>query len=403
LSLPEAAVSLLVRRDAGADPEGPSVLLGRRTRRESDPWSGHIALPGGRPETRDRDLMDTALRECGEEAGIHPGRKDVVGGLPEIVAGRVTGRHVKVSPFLVVVDDFCQTTEGDGEIDEWMPFPLRDLDDPSLRRRFQASDGSWQDGLETPLGLLWGMTLKLLERTWREPLVPGVERLWLDYDGTVYPASHELADEIDRRITAWVAKARGVAWEDADLLRRDLYRKHGNTLRGMMREDDTDPNAYLDFVFDLPDSAFPGPDRRLRAALEGLGLPISVFTNARADYVRRGLGHLGLEGLVDRVHDIASFGWTAKPEAHLYDEMVRREGIVDPGRVLFVEDRAENLAPARVRGIRCVWIDESSGGDWTESEGGLWDRVPWHWKLRELADLPLLLRPHLGWSGTFRK
>jgi len=132
-------------------------------------------------------------------------------------------------------------------------------------------------------------------------------------------------------------------------------------------------------------------------------LPISVFTNARADYVRRGLGHLGLEGLVDRVHDIASFGWTAKPEAHLYDEMVRREGIVDPGRVLFVEDRAENLAPARVRGIRCVWIDESSGGDWTESEGGLWDRVPWHWKLRELADLPLLLRPHLGWSGTFRK
>lgn len=397
--LPEAAVALLVRCDEGPDSRGPSVLLGRRARRESDPWSGHIALPGGRPEPRDRDLMDTALRECAEEAGIHLGRGDVVGGLPEIVAGRVTGRHVKVSPFLCLVDDFRQAGDGDGEIEEWMSFDLRDLDDPARRRRFQAPDGSWQDALETPLGRLWGMTLRLLERTWREPLVGGLERLWLDYDGTVYPASHELADEIDRRITAWVAKARGLSWEDADLLRRDLYRKHGNTLRGMMREDDTDPNAYLDFVFDLPDAVFPGPDPRLGAALGRTALPISVFTNARADYVRRGLRHLGFDSLVGNVHDIASFAWTAKPEAHLYDEMLRREGVVDPGRVLFAEDRAENLAPARARGIRCVWIDERAGGDWTEGEGGRWDRVPWHWKLRELARLPLLVLPHLGWNG----
>lgn len=397
MNLPDAAVAVLVRRDESA---GPTVLLGRRARRDSDPWSGHIALPGGRPEARDRDLMDTALRECGEEAGIHLRRNDVVGGLPEIIAGRVTGRHVRVWPFLCLVDDFRQIGEGDGEIEEWMPFALRDLDDPARRSRFQAPDGSWQDGLETPLGLLWGMTLRLLERTWREPLAGGIDRLWLDYDGTVYPASHELADEIDRRITGWVAKARGIPWEDADLIRRDLYRKHGNTLRGMMREDDTDPNAYLDFVFDLPDAVFPGPDKRLRAALEGIGLPICVFTNARADYVRRGLRHLGFERLVDSIHDIVSFEWTAKPEAHLYDEMLVREGVDDPGRVLFVEDRAENLAPARARGIRCVWIDETSGGDWTESEGGLWDRVPWHWKLRELAQLPLLLKPRLGGDGA---
>ena len=401
MTLPQAAVAVLVRR-GGADTEGPSVLLGRRARRESDPWSGHLALPGGRPETRDRDLMDTALRECYEEAGIVLGRGDVVGGLPEIVAGRVTGRHVKVAPFLFFVDEFCHTSKGDGEIEEWMAFPLRDLDDPSLRRSFQAQDGSLQDALETPLGLLWGMTLRLLERTWREPLVPGVRRLWLDYDGTVYPASHELADEIDRRITAWVSRARGIPWEDADNLRRELYRRHGNTLRGMMREDDIDPNAYLDYVFDLPDSVFPGPDPVLRRALEATGLPITVFTNARADYVRRGLGLLGFADLVGGIHDIASFSWTAKPEPQLYDEMLRREGIEDPGSVLFAEDRAENLAPARARGVRCVWIDETGSGDWTEGENGRWEETPWHWKLRGLADLPVLLRDHLGWTGSPR-
>jgi len=393
MNLPEAAVALLVKRDG---PHGPEVLLGRRVKRESDPWSGHLALPGGRPEPHDRDLMDTALRECREEAGIALSRGDVVGGLPEIVAGRVTGRHVKVAPFLVLVDEFCPTENGDGEIEEWMPFPLAWLDDASLRTSLEASDGSVQDAVKTPLGILWGMTLKLLERTWKAPLVHGVSRLWLDFDGTVYPASHELADEIDRRITAWVAKARSIPWEEADLIRRDLYRKHGNTLRGMMREDDIDPNAYLDFVFDLPDSVFPARDEVLAAALRRIDLPISVFTNAREDYVRRGWLHLGLPAISGPVHDIASFRWTAKPEPHLYDEVLAREAVSDPGSVLFAEDRAENLGPARARGIRCVWIDEEASGDWTDSVGGAWDTVHWHWKLKTLSDLPVLLLAHLG-------
>lgn len=393
----EAAVALLVRRGG---PDGPVVLLGRRARRESDPWSGQLALPGGRPEPVDRDAMDTALRECFEEAGIRLGRGSVAGGLPAIVAGRVTGRHVKVVPFLCLVDDFRRSGPGDGEMEEWMEFPLRLLDDASLRTTLDAPDGSVQDALRTPLGILWGMTLRLLERTWREPLVRGVRGLWLDFDGTVYPASHTLAEEIDRRITEWVAMARGIPWEEADLVRRDLYRKHGNTLRGMMREDDVDPNAYLDHVFDLPDSVFPGPDMRLGAALERIGLPVCVFTNAREDYVRRGLARLGFPGLVGRVHDIASFGWTAKPEPRVYDEMLLREAVADPATVLFAEDRSENLGPARERGIRCVWIDETGAGDWSVPSGAGWEVVPWHWKLRELSDLPVLLLPRLGWEGN---
>ncbi len=67
--------------------------------------------------------------------------------------------------------------------------------------------------------------------------------------------------------------------------------------------------------------------------------------------------------------------------------------------MLFAEDRSENLGPARERGVRCVWIDETGAGDWTGPGAG-WDAVPWHWKLRELADLPVLLLPRLGWEGN---
>jgi putative hydrolase of the HAD superfamily len=381
----------------------PHVLLGRRRAREGDPWSGHLALPGGRPDASDRDAMDTAVRECAEEAGILLERAMVWGGLPPVVAGRVTGRHTVVSPFVAVLEGRFDPSEGefradrgtDGEIEAWMGFALEDLDRPELRTAIRAPDGSVQEGVRTALGTLWGMTLRLLERVWRAPLVPGISRLWLDFDGTLYPASHPLSDAVDRRITEWISRERGVAPEEADLVRMDLYRRHGNTLRGMMGESDMDPTRYLDFVFDLPDSVFPGADPGLDLALSRLGLPARVFTNARADYVRRGLERLGISGRIRGIHDIESFGWRSKPEPAVYEELLRLEG-ADPSTILFADDRAENLAPARALGIRCVWMDEDGRGDWTDRDGHPWDGLPWQWKIRDARLLPALLLPRLG-------
>lgn len=386
-----ASVAVLLDLSDG----NPRVLLGRRRERPDDPWSGNLALPGGRPEPTDRDAMDTALRECREEAGICLERSAVWGGLPAVVAGRVTGRHTVVSPFLAVVDDFRPTGEVDGEIEAWIAFPLADLDRPDLRIVHSAPDGSSQDAVRTELGTLWGMTLRLLERIWRAPLVPGISRLWLDFDGTVYPASHPLAEAVDRRITRWLSRERSISENEADRLRVDLYHRHGNTLRGMMSESDVDPARYLDFVFDLPDSIFPGADPHLDLVLSRLGVPVSIFTNARADYVRRGLAALGIAGRIAAIRDIESFGWRSKPEIALYTEMLQADG-GDPSGILFVEDRAENLAPARILGVRCAWVDEDGRGDWTDREGRPWDGMPWHWKIPAVHHLATLLLPRLG-------
>ena len=85
---PRAAVAVLLR---GLGTDDPRVLLGHRRMSGIDPWSGHLALPGGRREEGDRDFLDTALRECAEEAGIEIARARVLGALPDVVAGRVTG------------------------------------------------------------------------------------------------------------------------------------------------------------------------------------------------------------------------------------------------------------------------------------------------------------------------
>ena len=46
------------------------LLLIERATREGDPWSGHMALPGGHREPIDPDLGATAERETFEEVGL---------------------------------------------------------------------------------------------------------------------------------------------------------------------------------------------------------------------------------------------------------------------------------------------------------------------------------------------
>ena len=46
------------------------LLMFKRARRESDPWSGHLSFPGGRIESTDIDPQAAAKRETAEEVGI---------------------------------------------------------------------------------------------------------------------------------------------------------------------------------------------------------------------------------------------------------------------------------------------------------------------------------------------
>jgi 8-oxo-dGTP pyrophosphatase MutT (NUDIX family) len=66
-----AAVSLVFL----APETGPAELLFiERALREGDPWSGHMAFPGGRRDRADADLVATSLRETREEVGLELGR-----------------------------------------------------------------------------------------------------------------------------------------------------------------------------------------------------------------------------------------------------------------------------------------------------------------------------------------
>lgn len=96
-----AAVAAVLR----GVPGDSEILLIKRADREGDPWSGHMALPGGHHEPGDPDMLSTARRETREEVGLHLERAALVGALDEHPASaRGTFTGIVIAPFVFAVD-----------------------------------------------------------------------------------------------------------------------------------------------------------------------------------------------------------------------------------------------------------------------------------------------------------
>jgi 8-oxo-dGTP pyrophosphatase MutT (NUDIX family) len=98
-SLIWAAVALILV------PAPDAILLIRRAERQGDPWSGHMALPGGRREPGDPDLVATAIRETAEEVGLRLSTGDLIGGLDDVVPRTPTLPPIAVRPFVFTLPD----------------------------------------------------------------------------------------------------------------------------------------------------------------------------------------------------------------------------------------------------------------------------------------------------------
>lgn len=162
----EAAVALIVH------PDPDRLLVVRRVSRESDPWSGQLALPGGRREPSDDSLMTTAMRETAEEVGIALLPEELRSTLDDLAPSTPMLPPMLVRPFL-----FAPTEESSivlsGELDhaEWVTF--EHLVQPGVRqsRELQVRSASMRVmGYELPAGFLWGMTERILSpviEAWR--------------------------------------------------------------------------------------------------------------------------------------------------------------------------------------------------------------------------------------------
>ncbi len=97
----QAAVAIILLQLGDTDSE---ILLIKRARHPGDPWSGQMALPGGRRDPEDADLAATAIRETREETGIDLTGVDLLGQLDDHAPKTPALPPILVRPYVFALE-----------------------------------------------------------------------------------------------------------------------------------------------------------------------------------------------------------------------------------------------------------------------------------------------------------
>lgn len=158
----EAAVALVLA-GTGTD---LSVCAIRRAEHPHDPWSGHMALPGGRADSTDPSPRAVAERETYEEVGIVLGEQAWLGPLSDVLV-RLGGGDLRMilSPFVYYLGEERPPFTPSDEVAEAYWIPLAHLWDPK-----NASHLEWERSGARLLypairyggHAIWGITFRVL-------------------------------------------------------------------------------------------------------------------------------------------------------------------------------------------------------------------------------------------------
>jgi len=157
-----AAVACMLRERA----KGLELFVIKRAEKAGDPWSGHMALPGGRREPGDESVYDTARRETLEEVGIDLNEGRFLGRLDDVGPRTMPGQLV-VSTVVVAIGAEPGVLDT-REVAEAFWVPLEQLVDKTVE--IPDFPGSWPAFTYKDRYVIWGLTHRILTQLWA--LVP---------------------------------------------------------------------------------------------------------------------------------------------------------------------------------------------------------------------------------------
>ena len=168
-----AAVAALIRIAANNSAE---LLFIKRAVLERDPWSGHVAFPGGRYDVGDGSLAETAIRETREELLMDIARYGrIIGRLDDLAPRSPALPPIIVRPFVAVVPASLSFILSTREVADAFWVPISQLRSAEAQTEYQLS----REGVEArfpayrvgPL-VVWGLTERIVSQLL--PLFDGV-------------------------------------------------------------------------------------------------------------------------------------------------------------------------------------------------------------------------------------
>jgi 8-oxo-dGTP pyrophosphatase MutT (NUDIX family) len=155
----EAAVAIILApRDSGHQ-----LLLIKRAESAGDPWSGQMALPGGRRESGDEDLVATAMRETREETRIELRRDLLVGQLDDLAPTIAALPPVLVRPFVFVLGEAVRIQPGpEVAFGVWTAFDLLGASEKDVEIEIRGAQRTVPAFL-VGHHVVWGMTHRIIK------------------------------------------------------------------------------------------------------------------------------------------------------------------------------------------------------------------------------------------------
>ncbi|HEX8091829.1 MAG TPA: CoA pyrophosphatase [Blastocatellia bacterium] len=167
----QAAVALILRRRLDA----AELLMIKRAIIPGDHWSGNLALPGGRWQPGDTDLLFTAMRETYEEVGVAlSAGGSPLGRLDTIQARNPLIPQIDVTPFVFAAPAAYHVDEPDEQgrplvlnqevaVAFWVSVDYLKSKGPSelFEMIVEGSPRAWP-AYPSEHGLIWGMTERML-------------------------------------------------------------------------------------------------------------------------------------------------------------------------------------------------------------------------------------------------
>ena len=162
-SVMRAAVAMVFRPGKRSALE---LLMIHRAEHPKDPWSGHMAFPGGRIDPGDASARDGAMREVQEELSLDLKNAKLIGEVePLTVPPRVLETEMWVQAFVFYAEDLPPTTPNmEVQAVHWFDFS-----------RFNSGEGRGEfhyhgHGYDLMLPevhldgcRIWGMSLRLID------------------------------------------------------------------------------------------------------------------------------------------------------------------------------------------------------------------------------------------------
>jgi len=151
----DAAVALLLK-PINQDFE---VLFVKRVENPTDPWSGQMALPGGRRDSKDKDLKQTVVRETLEETSINLLYGCRFLGVMETLESTLRS-EMKVLPFVILLEHEPSIKLNE-ELKGFVWVSLEELAQHKGTARFNFGEFPAYIFGDT---VIWGLTYRILDR-----------------------------------------------------------------------------------------------------------------------------------------------------------------------------------------------------------------------------------------------